>query len=320
LGVAILLDFRKGGRRAAAATIACIVLTALPFLTIQVIHNIRTTGAWRQFASDLWVKQHYPASMLGFAGFDPATRPQPALPQKRALLDTFVVPAYERHRNVSVLTVWREERLPYLLRMAMPYTILVALLPVGLMALRGAERWVLWTTLPLFVIGYAFYVFFLAQYAIVVTPAIILMLILGMREAAQLAGPRFEPALSIGLTAFIVALCVTALPEVDRNERDQFYVAPTIKLVHDQLPAMVEPPAVVLFRWDPAANPHEEPVYNIDVAWPDDAPIIMAHDLGERNIEIIRYYADQQPDRTFYLYDRKDDTIARLGTARDLAR
>jgi hypothetical protein len=29
--------------------------------------------------------------------------------------------------------------------------------------------------------------------------------------------------------------------------------------------------------------------------WPDDAPIIRAHDLGERNAELFRYYAARKP-------------------------
>jgi hypothetical protein len=75
----------------------------------------------------------------------------------------------------------------------------------------------------------------------------------------------------------------------------------------------------VLFRFSDR-NAHEEPVYNTDAAWPDDATVIRAHDLGERrNREIYRYYAQRQPDRAFYRYDRADDSIRFLGFARDLS-
>ena len=57
----------------------------------------------------------------------------------------------------------------------------------------------------------------------------------------------------------------------------------------------------------------------METAWPDDATVIHAHDLGPRNIEIYRYYAARQPERAFYLYDRGNDTITYLGTARELA-
>jgi hypothetical protein len=62
----------------------------------------------------------------------------------------------------------------------------------------------------------------------------------------------------------------------------------------------------------------EEPVYNTDVANIDNAPIIRAHDLGPRNVEIIRYYAERQPDRVFYVCDASRPILDRLGTAAEL--
>jgi hypothetical protein len=76
---------------------------------------------------------------------------------------------------------------------------------------------------------------------------------------------------------------------------------------------------VVLFRYHRGLNFHEEPVYNYDAPAIDDNPIIRAHDLGDRNIEIARYYAEHQPDRHFYLFDRgstdEQHLITPLGTA-----
>jgi len=72
----------------------------------------------------------------------------------------------------------------------------------------------------------------------------------------------------------------------------------------------------VLFRYHPGLNFHEEPVYNFDAPAIDDNPIVRAHDLGARNIEIARYYAEHQPERKFYLFDRKTGDVTPLGTAR----
>jgi hypothetical protein len=47
-------------------------------------------------------------------------------------------------------------------------------------------------------------------------------------------------------------------------------------------------------------------VYNVDVAWPDDALIIRAHDLGARDVEIIEYYGRAQPQRNVYVVDRAE--------------
>ena len=64
----------------------------------------------------------------------------------------------------------------------------------------------------------------------------------------------------------------------------------------------------------------QEPVFNTATAWPDDAPVIHAHDLGpERNREIIDYYAHRQPDRMFYRWDLYTGQLTQMGTARELA-
>jgi hypothetical protein len=77
----------------------------------------------------------------------------------------------------------------------------------------------------------------------------------------------------------------------------------------------------VLFRYTSGtSSPHEEPVYNVDVTWPVDARIIRAHDLGDRNVELFRYYADRQPERNVYRFDRATGELTFLGKAADLAR
>ena len=59
-------------------------------------------------------------------------------------------------------------------------------------------------------------------------------------------------------------------------------------------------------------------MYNTDVASPDDAPLIRAHDLGPRNIELFRYYATRAPDRMIYRFSRKTGQLDTLGRAADL--
>jgi hypothetical protein len=77
---------------------------------------------------------------------------------------------------------------------------------------------------------------------------------------------------------------------------------------------------VILFTYKTGVNIIEEPVYNTTVAWPDDAAVIRAHDLGDRNREILDYYARTQPERVFYRYDRASNTLSPpLGTAKSLA-
>jgi hypothetical protein len=91
-----------------------------------------------------------------------------------------------------------------------------------------------------------------------------------------------------------------------------------LRRIDSALARLDHTPAVVLFHFPPEGAAHLEPVYNITTAWPDDAEVIRGHDLGDRNIEIFRYYAARQPDRAFYRYDRADGTLTFLGFARDL--
>ena len=92
--------------------------------------------------------------------------------------------------------------------------------------------------------------------------------------------------------------------------------ATELRTIDTRLASEVQPPAVVLFRFPPNGPPAIEPVYNLTTPWPDDSPIIRAHDLGDRNIEIFNYYAKLQPDRRFYLYDRGTGSLTDLGLAK----
>src|SRR5439155_6621949 len=119
----------------------------------------------------------------------------------------------------------------------------------------------------------------------------------------------------------LVAFCLTQLPQLNRFITDDMFRPGEPKIVADALKHLDHMPAVVLFRYNPGVNnPHYEAVYNTDVAWPDDAPIIRAHDLGpHRNQEIFQYYAARNPERFFYLFDRRDNSLHPLGSARELA-
>src|SRR6185312_15299679 len=71
--------------------------------------------------------------------------------------------------------------------------------------------------------------------------------------------------------------------------------------------------AVVFFHYRYGDSVHEEPVYNVDVANPDDARVVRAQDLGPmENIKLYDYYHRRQPDRTFYRFDRHARTLTRI--------
>ena len=196
-------------------------------------------------------------------------------------------------------------------------------------------RWVLWATLPLFFVVYTFNPFFLEHYAIVLIPAVTLSVLLGI-DALAATWPRFCLPIKAGCGAMLVVACLTSFWEINQlvassatQVSDETFRSDYMRLTNRDLQGYgVKPPAVVLFRYHPGGMlwsvPEfiQEPVYNVDVAWPDEAPIIRAHDLGPvRNREIFSYYAKTQPDRVFWSLDaaRGNDALKRLGTARELA-
>jgi hypothetical protein len=231
-------------------------------------------------------------------------------------------------RNHTLANLPRElvSRAAWTVICTMPAGVLALFLIPGLFGLTDRMRWAVWASAPLFVLLYAFNPFFLVHYPIPLIPIMAFMVAMGVRV---LAGGRrsLEQHTATFLTLIVLAGCISSLPEFRRDVRDGTVPAmPLTAMLHDKLAAAVDAPAVVLFTFHPGDNSVEDPVYNDDVIWPDDAPIIRAHDLGSRNIEIARYYASRQPSRKFYLLDRRENAgrhtllLHPLGTAGDFLR
>jgi hypothetical protein len=90
--------------------------------------------------------------------------------------------------------------------------------------------------------------------------------------------------------------------------------------IDEQIDALPREPAIVLFHYNRGDNPIAEPMHNIDAAWPDDQLIIRAHDLGDRNRELFKYYAKREPDRKIYYCGRDGSGLSYMGTVAELAR
>lgn len=318
-----------------AATAAALVAGAAPFLALQVVLNVAVTGHPLRTPYTAYLERDQPGSEFGIKRYDPSWRPASALPQKQAHYD-WCRRFFEHHQPHNFARAWFFEQrtasgqfqpsnLVMLTEATLPGRVLLVLLPAGLLALgttggsRG--RWVLAATAPLFVLLYVFNPFFLDHYAVVVAPAVVLCVLLGCRAVAAAAGgPDWARRAGVALAAGVLAVAATSLWQVKRFmptpgqlPRDGWLEGGELAFVHQAIDLTVRPPAVVLFATPPSH--FAEPVYNPDVAWPDDAPVVRAHDLGERNREIIEYYARRQPDRRFYHFDWHGRGITPLGTA-----
>jgi hypothetical protein len=318
VGLMMMLDLMGRALRQWLVTGACLIGAALPFLALQIVFNVGVTGKWYRTPFDHYADRDYPGTTLGFHEFDPSRRPASQLPQKQKYYDDFAVPAIKRHQPDKVIGNWLGADLARALADGMPHRLMFILLPVGLLGLTDRRRWLLWLLLPAYVVAFSFYTWNLPHYAIIVAPAVILWVLLGA-HVLESASPRLRPALATFLVLTILVLSLRETAEFNRLTLDEPFDPPGLARVREAIDNLPRKPAVVLFRYDPKIPGDEEPVYNMETAWPDDAAVIRAHDLGARNVEIFRYYAARQPERAFYLYDRGNDTVTYLGTASELA-
>jgi hypothetical protein len=320
-------------RRRLAWEIAVPVLAMLPFVVIQLGFDEGITGRWLTLPWAYLAARNDPYDTVSVAPLPPGVphEPRSVVPRVRAFSDAVSKPAYEAKIALSSLGRLRERALLPTLRNGLPDPLLLVLLPVSMLGLWRRGRWVLVAVLPLFLVVYSRYTYVVAHYVTSVTPALIVMVLVGWDAVAALWGRTGATVVRIAGGAMLATLALAALPQVWREApADEWDIAPVLRLVDERIGETVRPPAVVLFRAEPGAvSFHIEPTYNTDVAWPDDAAIVRAHDLGpERNRRLFAYYAARarqrgMTDRAVYLYDLSPATLNQppkyLGTAGELA-
>jgi hypothetical protein len=322
IGLFMAWQLRRAGLRAWAATAGSVVIAAMPFLGLQLVFDKGVTGHWLRTPHQQYVQQEFPGAGFGFSDRSADRRPQSKLPQMQVYYDAFVRPALADHTPDRALADWLYDRLPLVGAACIPSVALFALIFAGSAGIGSVLRSALVLTMLLFLGLYAFFPFFIADYLVSIVPTIALLGLLGKQVLEELV-PRLRSHVHMVLTLVLAGVLIGQLPEVNAARRDPVARMPLMHYNYVELPRLIEGRALVLFTYANAGqnrNPHLEPVYNVDVAWPDDARIVRAHDLGpERNQGIIDYYAGIQADRMVYIFDRPADRLVRLGRAGDLA-
>jgi 4-amino-4-deoxy-L-arabinose transferase-like glycosyltransferase len=317
VGVALLIDLRRATWPRRLRSLALPILAAIPFCAVQAVVNRGVTGHFASSPSSISLGRDTPGGAYGFHAPDPSAHAQSVVRQKQLDYDLWALPFVASHRPGLILRNWWTHRLPLMADATLPARALLILLPVGLLAVRGL-RWLLFATLPLFIVGYVGWAFFLEHYNVIVIPAVALLLALAIGQLRLIWRPLASAAL-----AFTLVMALTGCWEFNRAISDEPFRATWLRQLHNTTDRNV----IVLFTFDlDAASPDvvrqisQEPVYNTDVAWPDDAPVIRAHDLGPRNIELFRYYAARAPDRRVYRFSRKTGRVDDLGPVGTLVR
>jgi 4-amino-4-deoxy-L-arabinose transferase-like glycosyltransferase len=334
VGIAMAAALRGRPAREWLTTATMLMLGAAPFLALQVTHNVGVTGNPLRTPYTDYLAREQPGAQFGVRKYDPSWRPASDSPPVQGYYN-WVRGYLEHHQPHNFLRPWftattltggrvQPANLLTLADNTLPARPLLLLLPAGFVALAAdRRRLVLAAVLPLFVLLYVLNPFFLPHYAVVVAPAMILLSLLGADALAQAAGPRWEKTVRAATMTFVFATAATSLWEVrwlmsptGRPPVDGFQERVPQSFVQTAIEMQVQTPAVVLYGTPP--DLWTEMVYNTDVAWPDDAAIIRAHDLGLRDAELIDYYGQRQPDRTIYQFDWRRGSLKRLGQAGEL--
>jgi hypothetical protein len=289
-----------------------------PFIGLQMAFDKEVTGHLLQTPASMYYRDYLNARGIGLEKFDPHfSPPSPSMLVHDTYLYIVGGPAAGFTTVRDAVRQWITIRLPKCLGVGLPTLLLVVLYPVGLLQLRDTRRAALWSTLWFFMIGSALTFQFHDQYVMGVTAALIFSVVLGAHAVAR----RFTawPGVEVFICAAIFALAVHRVFAASND----YYQRP-ITGIHRQnyftIPGLVKKPAIVLFRYV-SDEWLDDPVYNWDVTWPDDAPIIRANDLGaRRDRELFEYYARIQPDRTVYVYDQGRRSLELLGNVVDLAK
>ena len=322
IGANMLWTLRRRPPREIVATVGLIVACATPFLALQLVFNRGVTGSFFETPYHRYCELFTPQMTFGFHRYDPTARPQTTLLQRIKYYRGFTVSAAQEHQPERLRKTWTQERFPRIARYALPCELLLIAFPAGLLGVRG-RRWIFPALIALSVAFYVFFAYLLPHYVVLVAPAVIVVTLIGVETICE-ASPRTRTWLVTLTAAIIVAFALRAMPQFNRLMRDDPYVFQSIAFDH-RVPEMVKTPAIVLYHFNPEDNEHEDPVYNLDVLWPDHAPIIRAQDRdAATNLALFRYYAQRQPDRVVYRVDRTalsqgDYRPEELGRVSDLA-
>jgi hypothetical protein len=165
------------------------------------------------------------------------------------------------------------------------------------------------------IVAYAFNAFLMAHYMVIWLPPIILMVVMVPAVLAR-TFPRAAAVMPAAALLLVIAAAISAQPGINPHATGQFQT-PVVSDVRQKLAGLPHP-ALVFFPHDPDGDFDDEPVYNIETPWPDDARVVRAHDLGDRNIDLVRYYAERQPPRHVYVYLRGPRERHELGAAKEL--
>ncbi|MDB5174503.1 MAG: hypothetical protein JWN51_3276 [Phycisphaerales bacterium] len=318
LALAWAWELRRVSWRARWATVALAIAAAAPLLAVQFAFDRAVTGNALMPPLEQYYRQYFNTSSLGLQHYDPAFRPPTISPQIQNLYEKQEDQAVREFSAAeSAIRQWRKVRLPVMLAAALPTLMLIVLLPAAIAGLTDRRRWALGAALCCYPLGSGAFYAFHSHYSAAIAPAMIVMVLLGANTVA-----RTWPQQGVMAVFLWLAIFGLAAQSLWRNEQ-RVHEGPGAQLAkanESAIAANVRAPAIVICSFNPGPVPIEDPAYNLETPWPDNAPIIRAHDFGmSRNRELFRYYARTDPTRNVYLFNESDLSVRPLGNVKKLA-
>lgn len=307
----------KPRQRAQAVLGALLVIC--PFIALQLWFDQRVTGHLLQTPLSLYYRTLFNEHGVGPEHFDPTFVPPTASLLLRDTYRGFALYNITRFQTPGqIVRQFFQTRIPVTLGVGLPSLLLVIFIPLSLLKL-GDRRWAVLVAIFLCYLGAsAAVVQYLDHYVIAIVPSILLALLLGGSVLTRM----FERSRGVAVFTWLAIFALAMNRIVLNHEHYQQRGRNVMRVNYLEIPRRVKLPAIVLFRYqpdEPEPGFNLEPVYNWDVASPDDAPIIRANDLGPRDRELFAYYAARQPNRTVYRFDRQNKNLVELGNVADLA-
>jgi 4-amino-4-deoxy-L-arabinose transferase-like glycosyltransferase len=321
VGIAMIFELRKSPRLL-AGTVGMVVLGVLPFAAIQIVQNVGVTGRWTMPPEVYYHDQNFPGAALSFGPYDLNKRPEGSSTARR----TFAISqldGYRHHLFHEEIVNWYWTKFVELRFVTLPSALLVVLLPLGLWRMRDLPRIVVCAGLALFVIAYFVCVFHLYFYMVPPTPAVIILLLMGW-EGLEKAWPEQRRRIRPFIFLTLLGLAAWQLPEINPRVRAVLPTGEKLKQIREAC-SQLTAPSIVLFPFDRSTTALDDyPVFNDDVAWPDDARVVRVNDLGEaEDRKLYAYYARIQPDRSVYVFapsaENDSPPLKYLGTVGELA-
>jgi hypothetical protein len=318
LALAWAWDLRGVPLRMRWTIVMLAVVAAAPLLTLQLAFDRAVTGHALQTPLEQYYRHYFNTRSLGLQRYDPAFRPPTPSKQIQSLYQSQEVSAVRQFTTPDLAAEqWVKKRLPGLLAAALPTLLLIVFLPAALAGLTDRRRWVVWAGLWCYLVGSGFFYAFHTHYSAAIAPAVICMVLLGAK-AVERVWPQ-QGVLTVFLWLAIFGLAAQSIWRNEQRAHDGQW-ADSARETAGAISGKVRAPAIVVFRLDPEQPFPEDPAYNLQTPWPDDAPILRAHDQGDaRNQELFRYYARTQPERNVYLFIQSDMSVHALGNVKDLA-